>query len=528
MSKSKVMSADDAVKLIKNGQVMGTTGAGNLMIPETILSALERRFLKTGQPKNLTLFHCTGFGNIRNAGLSHFGPEGLVKRVIGGHYGNSPRMADLVVKNKIEAYCLPQGVMDQLIRAAACGYPRVISHVGLGTFIDPRQDGGRLNQRTQGELVELVRIDGREYLSYKVVPLEVAIIRGTTADEDGNITMEYEPITLEVMSLAQAAKNRGGLVIAQVKRLAARGSLDPKLVKVPGILVDKIVVDQDQQQIYEVEDYNPVFSGEIRSPEVYSLVKGHKTEAKREKERMYIVRRAALELEPGAIINLGYGISQLLPRVVVQERIQDDITFTIEQGTIGGIPLTGMSGAAQVNPQAIIDRCYQFEFYQGGGLDIGFLSFGQLDREGNVNVSKLGPTVQGVGGFVDISQNAKKLVLCGLFTGSGTSLEVTEDRVRILKEGKYCKFKRQVDQISFSGEFALRRRQRVLYVTERAVFELQQNGLVLTEVAPGVDIEKDLLSHMEFKPPIAKNLKTIDMRVFGKGLLGIRKEWQVG
>lgn len=528
MSKCKVASAGDAVELIKNGQVVGVTGAGNLMIPEMVLSALERRFLKTGQPRNLILFHCTGFGNIGDAGLSHFAREGLLKRVIGSHYGNSPRLADLAHKNKVEAYCLPQGVMDQLVRAAACGYPRVISHVGLGTFIDPRQDGGRLNQRTKEDLVEVVTVDGRKYLSYKVVPLEVAIIRGTTADEDGNITMEYEPITLEVISLAQAAKNRGGLVIAQVKRLATRGSLDPRLVKVPGILVDKIVVDQNQQQIYESEDYNPVFTGEIRSPDVYSVVKGHRTEAKREKERLYVMRRAALEIGPGAIINLGYGISQLLPLVVVQECIQDDVTFTIEQGTIGGVPLTGVSGAAQVNPQAIIDRCYQFEFYQGGGLDIGFLSFGQLDQKGNVNVSKLGPTVQGVGGFVDISQNAKKLVLCGLFSGSGTSLEITEDRVRILKEGKHCKFKRQVDQISFSGELARRKRQRVVYVTERAVFELQQKGVVLTEVAPGIDIDKDILSHMEFKPLIAKNLKTMDMRVFREGRLGIKEEWQLG
>ncbi len=525
MRESKVTTGDVAVQPIKDGQVVASTGAGSLVIPEMILRALERRFLKTGHPRNLTFFHCTGFGNIKDAGPAHLAHEGLVKRVIGGHYGNAPQMADLASSNKMEAYCFPQGVMDQLVRAAACGHPRVITHVGLGTFIDPRQDGGKLNERAKDDLVELVHLDGQEYLSYRVPPIEVAIIRGTTADEDGNITMEYEPVTLEVLSLAQAAKNHQGLVIAQVKRLTARGSLDPRMVKVPGILVDKIVVDENQEQIYELEDYNPIFTGEIRCPDPVSLIKEHKTETRRNKERIFIVRRATLELEPGAIINLGYGISQLLPGVVVEEGIQDDIIFTIEQGTIGGLPLTGIAGAAQVNPQAIIDRCYQFEFYQGGGLDIAFLSFGQIDKQGNVNVSKLGNTVQGVGGFIDISQNAKKVIFSALFTGSGTTLEVSEDSVRIVGEGKYSKFKQQVDQISFNGHLALKRRQQVIYVTERAVFELRPQGVTLTEIAPGVDLEDDILSHMEFMPIIAKDLKTMDMRVFGEELLGLRAKW---
>ena len=401
MSRSKVLTAAAAAALIKDGSVVGIEGAGRLLLSEAISSAVERRFLADGHPHGITLMQPCGFGDDGDAGASHFAHEGLVRRVISPGWGDSPRMANLALANKVQAYCFPQGVVCQMVWAAASRKPRLVSHVGLDTFVDPRQSGGRLNAVTTEELVERVEIDGADWLSFKVVPIDVAIIRGTTADEFGNLSMEHEPAILEPLTLAQAAHANGGLVLAEVKRVVRRGSLNPQLVRVPGILIDAIVVNPDAWQIHGVERYNPAVCGEIRAPR-------DRAPAVSLDERMLVARRAAMELRPGAVINIGFGISDGVPVVAAQEGLLDDITITIEQGTIGGLPMRGRAVAAQTNVEAIVDQISQFNFYQGGGLDLAFLSFAEVDAAGNVNVSKFGSRLPGCGGFIDISQNAKQ------------------------------------------------------------------------------------------------------------------------
>lgn len=515
---SKVISMEAAAKLIKdNATVWVVCSGGKINEPAKMLESLEERFLSTGYPKNLTLCHSSGIGDKKGAGAERFGHEGMVKRVIGSHWPWSPRISQMAVDNKVEAYTLPQGVMVQMARAIAGGKPGVFTHVGLGTYIDPRIDGGKMNGVCKEDLVKLIEIEGKEWLLYKAFPIDVTILRGTTADEDGNITMEHEGIVLEHISAAQAAHNSGGIVIAQVKRLTQRGTLDPKNVKIPGILVDAVVVDPDQMQSM-ITDYNPAYTGEIREP---------LSEAEHMKmdERKIVAKRAALELFPGAVVNLGFGIPDGVASVANEEGVAQDITFTVEQGIVGGVPALGVNFSLGINPQAIIDEGYQFDFYDGGGLDLTFLSFAELDKDGNVNVSKFGNRVVGVGGFVNISQNAKKVVFCATFTSSGLTIDVADKKLQIINEGKYKKFVPEVNQISFSGKYSLKQGQKVIYVTERAVFELTEQGIVLTEIAPGIDLEKDVLAHMSFKPIISENLKLMDERIFADETMGLAEKF---
>lgn len=515
----KLMSAEEAVGRIKDGDTVWVVcSGGRINEPAYVLQKLENRFLETGVPRNLTLCHSSGIGDRMGGGSDRFAHEGMVKRVIGSHWSWSQRICQMALDNQIEAYTLPQGVMVQLSRMIAGGKPGLISHVGLGTYVDPRIEGGKMNQVCKEDIVQVIELDGKEWLYYKSFPINVTIIRGTTADEDGNITMENEGIVLEHISAAQAAKNSGGIVIAQVKRIAQRGTLDPRMVKIPGILVDAVVVDPDQRQSMKT-DFNPAFTGEIRQPigEIEKMPLD---------ERKIVARRAALELFPGAVVNLGFGIPDGVANIAGEEGISDDIILTVEQGVIGGVPALGDDFSLATNPQAIVDEAYQFDFYDGGGLDLTFLSFAELDFNGDVNVSKFGKRVTGVGGFINISQNAKKVVFCATFTSSGLAVKVENHQIQIAQEGKYRKFVPKVKQISFSGKYALEQGKQVMYITERAVFELTKEGVMLTEIAPGIDLEQDVLEKMNFRPLISKNLKLMDARIFSDETLGLKKSFE--
>ena len=517
MTSTKIMAAEKAGELVRNGSTVLITGSGGgVMDADWIYAALEKRYLETGEPKDLTLMHVTGIGDGREQGINRFAHKGMVKRVIGGHWGWSPSMIRLALDNEIEAYNLPQGVLSGLTREIAAGRKGLLTSLGTKTFVDPRLQGGKLNEKITEDLVSLVTLHGEELLFYKAFPIDVVIIRGTTADEDGNISVEQEAVDLDILSSAQATYNSGGIVIAQVKRVARRKTLHPRMVKVPGFMVDAVVVHPGQWQTSQ-EEYNPAFAGEIRVP----------LEAIQPLDfdiRKLVARRAALELEPDSVVNLGFGIADGVANIAAEEALIDDVVFTIEQGIVGGVPAKGAIFGAGYNPDMITDAPAQFDFYHGGGLDATFLGLAQADQYGNVNVSKFGNQLPGCGGFIDISQNAREVIFCATFTADGLRIAIEDGRLRILQEGKIQKFIPQVEQITFSGEYAGEKGQRVLYVTERAVFELGAQGLELTEIAPGVELESDILAQMKFKPHIREPLATMDARIFLPEKMGLWKE----
>jgi propionate CoA-transferase len=498
--RGKVVSAAEAVALVGDGDTVATTGFVGIGFPENLAVALEARFRATAEPRGLTLVYAAGQGDGQHRGLNHLGHEGLVARVIGGHWGLVPALQKLAVDNKIEAWNLPQGVISHLFRDIAAGKPGHLSRVGLDTFVDPRRGGGRINARTTEELVRLMPIDGEDYLFYKAFPIDVAFVRGTTADADGNVTMEREALTLEALAVAMAARNSGGIVVVQVERLAEVHSLHPRQVKIPGILVDCVVVAEKpeyHQQTF-AEPYSAAFAGEIRVPAT-------SVQTMPMSPRKIIARRAALELRPNQVVNLGIGMPDGVSAVAAEERVIDLITLTAEPGVVGGIPAGGLNFGAAVNTQAIIDQPYQFDFYDGGGLDLAILGLAQADAEGNLNVSKFGTRVAGAGGFINISQNAKKVVFVGTF-----------------KAGTDPKFVQQVEHRTFSGREAWRRGQPVLYITDRAVFRLHERGLELLEIAPGLDLERDVLAHMAFLPVIERDPVTMDPALFADAPMGLR------
>ena len=518
--RNKIVSAEDAVRVIRNGDTVAFGGFVSIGTAEEIAAALESYFLKTGNPRDLTLMFAvaTGPGTEASWGLNHLAHEGLLRKVIGGHWGMAPKIQQLAVENKVIAYNLPQGVISHMYRNIASGKSGIFSQVGLGTFVDPRNGGGRLNARTTEPIVKLMDIAGEEYLFFDAPPINVAVIRGTTADTDGNITMEKEALTLESLSIATAARNSGGLVIVQVERVARPGSLHPRQVKIPGILVDCVVVaaPENHRQTY-IEAYNPAFSGEVQVPT-------GDIPAMEMSARKIIARRAAFELKPNCVVNLGIGIPEGVANVANEEKIIDFMTLTAEPGVIGGLPAGGLNFGAATNAVAVIDQPYQFDFYNGGGVDVAFLGMAEADANGNVNVSRFGDRLAGAGGFINISQNSKKVVFMGTFTAGGVDYGVEEGQLRINREGKVHKFVEKVQHITFSGPYNAKSGRKVLYVTERCVFELGSNGPELIEIAPGLDLQRDILAMMDFKPVIREPLKTMDGRIFQPDQMGIKDD----
>jgi propionate CoA-transferase len=505
--KNKVVSASEAIAIVRDGDTIAFSGFVGTGTPDELIGELERRFLETGHPRDLTLVFAAAPGDGKERGLNKLAHKGLVKRVVGGHWSLVPKLGKLAVDNEIEAYNLPLGVISHLFRDIGAHRAGALTKVGLRTFVDPRQGGGRINACTTEELVRVMEIDGDEWLFYKAFPITVAFIRGTTADLSGNITMEHEALILDNLAIATAAKNSGGFVIAQVERVAAPGVLNPRHVIVPGVMVDCAVVarPESHHQTYGTA-YNPAFAGEFKV--ALDMLAPMALD-----ERKVIARRAAFELPMGGVVNLGIGMPEGVAAVANEEHVLSYLTLTAEPGVIGGVPQSGLDFGAAVNTEALLHQNQQFDFYDGGGLDMTCLGMAEADAEGNVNVSRFGPRLAGAGGFINISQNARRVVFAGTFTAGGLEVEVKDGRVRIVKEGRSRKFVEKVEQITFNGGYAAENDQPVLYVTERCVFRRTKAGMELAEVAPGIDVKRDILAHMGFEP-IVRDPKPMDPRIF--------------
>jgi propionate CoA-transferase len=517
---SKLMTPEEAVKLIKDGDAVGVGGFIGMGHPQELSIAIENAFLETGHPKDLTIMFSAGIGDGTDKhGLNHLGHEGLIKRVVAGHWNLIPKLQKLIVENKAEGYNLPLGTISLMFREIAGHRPGVITKIGLKTFVDPRLEGAKMNDLTRQaeDLVELIEMDGEEWLRYKSFPLNAAILRGTYADEDGNITMGKEAAFLDNLAIATAVKNSGGKVIVQVEEVVQNGTLNPKDVKIPGILVDAVVKGKPENhwQTY-LAPYKPEFAGEAKIPT--NAIDPMPLNA-----RKVVCRRAAMELDPDAVINLGIGMPEGIANVANEEGLPG-LKLTVEAGGIGGVPNSGVGFGSVTNPTAIIDEPAMFDFYDGGGLGQAFLGLAECDKNGNINVSRFGPRIAGCGGFINITQTAPTVVFCGTFTAKGLKENIGNGKLEIVEEGKVKKFKDSVEQVTFAAEYAASTGQKVLYVTERAVFELKDGVFTLTEIAPGIDLQKDVLDQMEFTPAIAQDLKLMDSRLFTDEKMGLNQQ----
>lgn len=513
MRKPEFITAKEAVDRIKSGSTICTIGMTLVSACESILKELENRFLETGSPNQLTYMHTCGQSDRKAGAVFHLAHEGLTKRIIGGHWGLCPKMMELISANKVEAYNLPQGQMANMFHSMALKEPGKISKVGLGTFIDPRIEGGKMNDRTKPleDIVDVVEIDGEEYLRYREIPIDTLLIRGTYADENGNISTQEEAMVLELLPAVMATKRFGGQVICQVKKVVKAGTISPKEVVVPGVLVDAVVVCEEPEENHRQTSswyYDPAYSGQAWAPE-------SKTEPIPLNVRKVIGRRAMMELEPDVVINVGTGIpNDVIGAIIAEENISDDVTITVESGIYGGVPAGGIDFGISRNAQALIPHDRQFEYYNGAGIDFTFMGAGEMDQEGNVNATRMGDKAPGAGGFIDITARAKNVIFCSTFTGKGLKVEFDENGLRIVEEGKIRKMVKAVQQISYNGKIAGDTGQNMVYVTERAVFKLTPEGPMLVEIAKGVDIQKDILDQMDFEPLIAKDLKYTDTRIY--------------
>ncbi len=510
------ITARQAAEYVADGDTLVTSSFITHALPEILLRSVGERFEETGHPKGLTVVHVAGAGAGDERGLNYMAKEGLLKRVIAGHWNMTRQVGKLALEEKIEAYNLPQGVLSHLFRDIAAGKVGTITHVGLMTFVDPRLDGGKINASAKEDLVEVVHVGGRECLLYKAFPVNVCFLHGTYADERGNVTLQHEGATLELQAIAQATKNSGGKGIVQVDAVVQAGSLDPRLVLVPGIYVDAVVLPDEKDLPSQTRDQRAWFCGDARVPASSFTPMALD-------ERKVIARRAAMELRSDIVVNLGIGMPEGVAQVATEEGIGDYMTMVVEAGAVGGIPQGGLLFGLAANPEAILQQNAQFDFFDGGGIDLAFLGLAETDEEGNINVSKLGGRVTGAGGFINITQNAKQLVYCGTFTAKGLKIRTGDGKLAIVAEGARKKFRKQVGHVTFSGRYARQIKQPVLYVTERAVFALREDGMHLVEIAPGVDLEKDVLAQMDFVPIMETPPKLMDARIFTDAPMGLAK-----
>ena len=523
MPHTRFVTLSEAAARIPDGATVAVNSSSGLLCPDALLRAVGERFAHSGHPQKLTTIHPIAAGDMYGIdGIDHIARPGLLARVIAGSFPSGPSSMEtpaiwrMIDDNEVEAYNIPSGLIFHQLREAAAKRPGVLTQVGMDTFLDPRRQGGRMNARTRAELVQLVEFDGQEWLYLRALHPDVTLIRATTADESGNLTFEREGAFLGAYDVALAAHNNGGVVIAQVARRVAAGSLPAQAVRVPSVLVDAVVVVPDPRQTTQT-DYDPAISGEVRVPSAsfelaeWSLQK-------------VIARRAALELREGEAVNLGFGISALVPRILLEEGLDGAVTWVIEQGAVGGMPLLGFQFGCAANSQAIIPSPDQFSYFQGGGFDRSFLSFMQIDRAGNINVSRLAArphVTAGVGGFVDITANARNIVISGTFT-AGARLAVHDGRLRIEREGRVRKFVNEVEHVTFSGRRARQTGQNVIAVTERCVLRLDAGGWTVTEIAPGASLDEDVLAQCEFPLAVAPDLRTMEPRLFAPEHMGLR------
>ncbi|WCK56415.1 acyl CoA:acetate/3-ketoacid CoA transferase [Aneurinibacillus sp. Ricciae_BoGa-3] len=508
---SKVISFEEAVRNIPNGANITIGGLISVLCPEKVMAELENRFISTGEPRDLTVITPVRVGWSRNesTGLEHVANRGMLKRLISGSFNvkEGPRLTQMIRDNDIEAYGFSMGTIFHWIRGMAAGESGLITKVGLHTYVDPRYDGGRLNAKTTDNVSKVIEIDGEEHLFYPSIPIHAAIIRGSIADESGNITLENEPVTLSGLEMAMAAKASGGYVIAQVKQVVANNTLHPRDVAIPGMLVDAVVIDPDQKQSL-LEADEPSWTGQVKLPleQVYKPLPLN--------SKKVVLRRAAKELQDGDVINLGVGIPVGLPQLAIEEGFFDKVTFSLEHGAVGGIPMGEEVFGAHINPSSIISSPQVFDFYHCGGLSASLLGFAQIDSSGNVNVSMFNGVFRGSGGFIDITHKTKKIMFCGTLTSGGLDLSIENGKMKIIQEGKHKKFIPKVEQLTFNAQMALKNKQEVLYLTERAVFRLEEQGLTLIEYAPGMDIDRDILAYIDFKVNISPDLKEMEADLF--------------
>ncbi|MFR2825474.1 MAG: acyl CoA:acetate/3-ketoacid CoA transferase [Enterocloster bolteae] len=520
MRKPIFVSAQEAIGMIQDYSTLCTIGMTLVSASETVLKAIEQKFLDTGTPRGLTLFHTCGQSD-RKDGIAHLAHEGLVTKVIGGHWGLCPPFMEMISENRLEAYNLPQGQMANMFHSMALREPGKLSKIGLGTFVDPRIEGGKMNSRTMDkeDIVAVVTVDGEEYMQYREVPIDTLVIRGTYADEAGNISTEEEAMVLEVLPAVMAAKRFGGKVICQVKQVVRTGTLDPKRVAVPGVMVDAVVVCENPMEEHKQTSswyFDPSYSGQIHTPlRASSSIPLN--------IRKVIGRRAAMLLKSDVIINVGTGIpNDVIGPILAEEDVQDDVMLTVESGIYGGVPAGGIDFGISCSPQALIPHDRQFEYYTGAGIDYTFMGAGEMDAQGNVNATKMGSVAAGAGGFIDITSTAKNVVFCSTFTGGQIKVEFDECGIKILQEGRFRKLVKKVQQISYNGKMAVSRGQNMFYVTERAVFQLTEDGPMLIEIARGADLERDILANMEFRPLIAEHIKETPIHIYREGPFGLK------
>lgn len=519
---TKVVSPEQAVSSIPDEAILTVSSSSSLGCPDLVLRALGARFEAEGHPRNLTSIHPIAAGDMYGVkGVDHIAKDGLLARILGGSYPSGPsskpmpEIWKMVVENRVAAYNLPSGVLFDMTREAATNRPGVLTKVGLDTFVDPVREGCAMNEKgAEAPIVSRVEFAGETWLHFPNIVPNVAILRATTADEFGNLTYEHEGAYLGGLEQAICVRNHGGLVIAQVSRVTKRGSLRPHDVRVPGHLVDVVVVDPDQKQTCETP-YDPAISGQVMRPwDDFSLAE-HGVEK-------IIARRAAMELTPGMTANLGFGISAMVPRILIEEGHPDAVTWAVEQGAVGGVPLTGFAFGCASNADAFVPSPQQFIYFQGGGFDVSFLSFLEVDVEGNVNVSKLGKKpylTAGCGGFVDITSGAKKIVFSGWFE-AGANIALTDTGIEVKAPGKFAKMVEAVEHVTFSGRRARALGQEVLYITERCVMRLGETGLVATEIMPGIDPARDIGAASEGRVAVAEDAITLPLSLLADAPMG--------